>query len=162
VTGHKILRWHDALTRGLFALAWFALAVSCAVFVYGVVARYFFNAPTTWSGEVVGYCLCVMIFAALPELTRQNMHITIDIVPESLPPRYASVLARVNALIATIVCATAGWICAGQAIKQFDRGLMTNAAHPIPRWGFAALIAVGLIGAATHFARQALLRAPQK
>ena len=80
----KIIRLHDAATRALFAVAWLALAVAAAVFVFGVVARYFFNAPTTWSGEVVSYCLAVLIFAALPELTRQNAHIAVDIVPEAL------------------------------------------------------------------------------
>ncbi len=150
----KIFFFHDQATRALFALAWLALAMAGSLFVYGVVMRYFFNAPSTWSGEAVSYCLAVLIFAALPELTRQNAHISVDILPEYLPTRYAQILARVNALIATAACGIAGWIVAGQALKQFDRGLMTNAAHPIPRWGFTALIALGLIGAASHFARQ--------
>ncbi len=150
----KILWLHDEATRVLFALAWLALALAGALFVYSVIARYLFNAPSTWAGEAVSYCLAVLIFAALPELTRQNAHIAVDIVPESLPHRYASVLGRFNALIATVACAMAGWIVTGQAFKQFEQGLLTNAAHPIPRWGFTALIALGLIGAASHFLRQ--------
>jgi len=150
-----LLRLHDAGTRALFALAWLALAFAGVLFVYGVVTRYFFNSPSTWAGEGVSYCLAVLIFAALPELTRERAHIAVDIVPESLPKRYADLLGRANALVATVVCGGAGWIVAGQALKQFDRGIMTNAANPIPKWGFTALIAIGFIGAATHFLRQA-------
>jgi len=160
--GQKLLYLHDQATRALFALAWLALAVAGTLFVYGVIARYFFNSPSTWAGEAVSYCLAVLVFASLPELTRQKAHIAVDIVPESLPKRYANILGRLNALVATVVCATAGWIAAGQAIKQFERGLMTNAANPIPRWGFTALIALGLIGAASHFIRQALEKDPQQ
>lgn len=154
--GQQLLRLHDAATRALFALAWLALACAGALFVYGVVARYFFNSPSTWAGEAVSYCLVVIIFAALPELTRENAHIAVDIVPDSLPAQFGDILGRLNAFIATIVCVGAGWIAAGQALKQFERGVMTNAANPIPKWGFTALIAVGLLGAASHFIRQAL------
>jgi len=62
-----LLRLHDAATRALFALAWLALAFAGILFVYGVVARYFFNSPSTWAGEGVSYCLAVLIFAALPD-----------------------------------------------------------------------------------------------
>jgi len=158
----KLLRLHDAATRALFALAWLALALAGVLFVYGVVARYFFNSPSTWAGEGVSYCLAVLIFAALPELTRESAHIAVDIVPESLSPRYADWLGRFNALIATVVCGFAGWIIAGQALKQLERGVMTNAANPIPKWGFTALIAVGFIGAATYFLRQAFEKKHQE
>jgi C4-dicarboxylate transporter DctQ subunit len=150
----RLARLHDASSRALFALAGLALAAAVFLYVFEVVARYLFDAPTTWSGEAVQYALAVMIFCGLPEMTRRKAHVAIDMVPEALTGGAALWLGRFNRAVATVASATAGWIVAREALKQFERGLMTNAANPIPRWWITALIALGLLSAALHFARQ--------
>ncbi|MEM9013085.1 MAG: TRAP transporter small permease [Pseudomonadota bacterium] len=151
----RLGRWHDASSRWLFRLAGAALLLAVALYVFEVVARYLFDAPTTWSGEAVQYALAVLIFGALPDVTRRGAHVAIDIVPEALPPGARHWLGRANHLIGATATAVAGGIVAGEALRQFERGLMTNAAHPIPRWWLTALIALGLISAALHFLRHA-------
>ncbi|MEM8589189.1 MAG: TRAP transporter small permease [Pseudomonadota bacterium] len=130
------------------------------LYVFEVVMRYGFGAPTTWSGEAVQYALAVLIFCALPDSTRRNAHVAIDIVPEALPPALSIWFARFTALIAAVACGVAGWIIAGEALRQLDRGLMTNAANPIPRWWITAVIALGFASAALHFLRQTAHRRP--
>lgn len=152
--------WHDATSRGLFALAAAALCLVVALYAFEVVARYFFDAPTTWSGEAVQYSLAVLLFCALPDVTRRAAHVAIDIVPETLSEGKRRKLALANNLVATCVTAFAGWIAAGEAITQFDRGLLTNAAHPIPRWWLTATIAIGLFSASVHFLRHGLDQKP--
>lgn len=154
----RLAQWHDASSRWLFGLAGAALLLAVALYAFEVVARYLFDAPTTWSGEAVQYALAILIFCALPDVTRRAAHIAIDIVPESLPDAARMTLARVNACIASLATGTAAWIVTGEALRQFDRGLMTNAAHPIPRWWITALIALGLGSAALHFLRHTLER----
>jgi len=152
---HRLGDIHDRSSRWLFTLAGGALCLAVALYVFEVVMRYGFNAPTTWSVEAVQYALAVLIFCALPDITRRNAHITIDIVPEALPPHISVWLGRATALLAALACGVAGWIVAGEAIRQFDKGLMTNAANPIPRWWITAVIALGFSSAALHFLRQA-------
>lgn len=149
-----LLATHTGLARALFVLASIALIAATSLFVFEVFSRYIFDAPTAWSSEYVRYCLVAIIFCALPEITRQNGHIAIEIVPDMLPERAAHWLGPFNLLVATIVSGFASWIVLLEAIKQFDRGLMTNAAFPIPRYFLTALIALGLFGAATFFFRQ--------
>lgn len=151
---HRLADFHDATSRWLFALAGGALCLAVALYVFEVVMRYGFGAPTTWSGEAVQYALAVLIFCALPDITRRNAHVAIDILPEMLPPRPRFWLGRVTALLAASACAIAGWIIAGEAARQFERGLMTNAANPIPRWWITAVIALGFASAALHFLRE--------
>lgn len=146
---------HDATSRWLFALAGGALCLAVSLYVFEVVMRYGFGAPTTWSGEAVRYALAVLIFCALPDVTRRNAHVAIDILPAALPPGPSLWLTRFAALIAAGACATAGWIVAGESLRQFDRGLMTNAANPIPRWWITAVIALGFASASLHFLRHA-------
>lgn len=146
---------HDANSRALFLVAGAALALAVFLYLFEVTARYFFSAPTTWSGEVVQYCLSAIIFLALPEITRRQSHIVIDLVPAALSGRPALLLSRINGVVAGSACAVAGGIVAFEAQKQFTRGLLTNAAHPIPRWWITTIIAAGLLSAALHFLRTA-------
>ncbi|MEO0389867.1 MAG: TRAP transporter small permease [Pseudomonadota bacterium] len=153
-----LLRLHDTSSRWLFRLAGAALLLAVALYAFEVVARYAFNAPTTWSGEAVQYALAVLIFCALPDVTRRAAHVAIDIVPEALPPKGRAILGRINNLVGAAACGVSAWIVAGEAWRQFERGLLTNAANPIPRWWITALIAVGLASAALHFVRHAAER----
>ncbi|WP_217358730.1 TRAP transporter small permease [Thalassococcus sp. S3] len=144
---------HDQTSRWLFRLAGGGLLLAVVLYVFEVIARYVFNAPTTWSGETVQYALAILIFCALPDITRRSAHVAIDILPETLGPRASIWLARFNHLVGALATGAAGWIVAGEALRQFERGLMTNAAHPIPRWWITAVIALGLASAALHFLR---------
>lgn len=155
---NRLAEFHDATSRWLFALAGAALCLAVMLYVFEVAMRYGFGAPTTWSGEAVQYALAVLIFCALPEITRRKAHVAIDILPEALPPRTGLWLARITAVLAAGACALAGWIIAGEAVRQFDRGLMTNAANPIPRWWITAVIALGFTSTALHFLRQSTER----
>lgn len=154
----RLAEWHDTSSRWLFALAGAALMAIVALYVFEVVMRYAFTAPTTWSGEAVQYALAVLLFFGLPEVTRRGAHVAIEIVPETLPPRAARVLGRINAALGAGACAVAGWIVTGEAVSQAERGLMTNAANPIPRWWITAVIALGFASAALHFLRAASAR----
>lgn len=156
----KLPRLHDVSSQALFALAGLALVGATSLYLFEVAARYLFNAPTTWSLEAVQYALSVLIFGALPEITKRSAHVAIDIVPTTLPARWASPLSRVNHLAGMLACSLAAWIVAMEAFKQLDRGLLTNAAHPIPRWWITGMIAVGLFSSAIHFARHAIDREP--
>lgn len=151
-------QWHDESSRWLFRLAGAALLLAVALYAFEVVARYLFDAPTTWSGELVQYALAVLIFCALPDVTRRSAHVAIDIVPEALPENARDVLGKFNALLAASATGFAAWIVAGESLRQFERGLMTNAANPIPRWWITAFIALGLASAALHFLRYVIGR----
>ena len=153
-----LARLHDVSSRGLFVMAGLALCLACGLYLYEVGARYFFNAPTTWTNEAVQYCLALLIFLALPDVSRRLAHIAIDVVPDSLPPRFAAPLGRFNNLLAFAACGLTCWIVGEEAVKQLERGVLTNAAHPIPRWMITAVLALGLGSAALHFLRHGLRR----
>jgi TRAP-type C4-dicarboxylate transport system permease small subunit len=151
-------QWHDESSRWLFRLAGAAMLLAVALYAFEVVARYLFDAPTTWSGEAVQYALAILIFCALPDVTRRSAHVAIDIVPEAWPANARDILGRINALLAALATGLAGWIVAGESLRQFEKGLMTNAANPIPRWWITAFIALGLTSAALHFLRHVIGR----
>lgn len=147
---------HDLSSRALFGVAGAVLVACAGLYVLEVVLRYFLNAPTTWSGELVEYGLLTIIFLSLPEVTRTKFHITMDLVSQSLPPRLAAVLGTVNPVAAGLVCLVASYFIGNEALRQFHRNVLTNAANPIPRWWLTAIICLGLFSAAVHLLRNAI------
>ncbi len=154
--------FHDQSSRLFFTMAGIALTIIVLLYLFEVTARYGFNAPTTWSSEVIQYCLSVVIFLALPEVTRRSSHVAIDILPSLTRGWVLATFNRLGYTIGGLVCLTAGSIAGWEAFRQFERGLMTNAAHPIPRWWITAIVAIGLLSAGIHFFRHWFVRSPKQ
>ncbi|MGR3486293.1 MAG: TRAP transporter small permease [Paracoccaceae bacterium] len=145
----------DAACAALFALAMAATAAMAGLYLWEVVARYGFGAPTIWTADAVGYALAVAVFAALPEVTRRRAHVAVDILPAALPAMGRRALVRATDAAGGLAAGAAGWIATGEAWRQLERGLMTNAAVPVPRWPITATIALGLVLAALVLLRDA-------
>ena len=145
----------DAAAAALFVLAGAALVAMAGFYLWEVVARYGFGAPTIWTADAVGYALAATVFAALPEVTRRRAHIAVDIVPAALPAHARRRAVRLTDAAAGLAAGGAGGIAAREAWRQLERGLMTNAAVPVPRSPITAVIALGLILAALILLRSA-------
>jgi TRAP-type C4-dicarboxylate transport system permease small subunit len=146
---------HDAVTRaGFLGAAGCLVVLSCAYF-YEVVARYFFGAPTFWASALVSYALCAMVFMAMPELTRQRIHIVINMLLDWLSPAKANRLRRVLSLAAGAVCMLAAWFSVDATISQYQQGIQTLAAWPIDKWTVSSFIVYGMLSTSIYFLRQA-------
>lgn len=148
----KAVRYHQLLTRGMFVLSMTSLLLFTIMFNIEVALRYFFNAPTTWSQDVIGIATLVVIFLGLPYVTMKRSHITIDFLVESLKPQVSIFLGTVARIITVFVLLYSAYIVGGEAMKQFSRGTMTASSLPIPKWPLLAFMVVGLISSAIHVA----------
>ncbi|MBN9888916.1 TRAP transporter small permease [Salipiger abyssi] len=153
--GQSLLKLHDALSKGAFILGSAALAVIVASFAYEVVMRYFFNAPTRWASDLVSFLLLTSVFLAAPWLTREGGHVSITLLPDLLPAKWARRVIAAGFLVAAIVCFWAGWIVSGEVRILFERGTRTLSAVSVPKWWFTALILFGFINSAFYFLRRA-------
>lgn len=79
---------HDLLSRLMFMAALVILSIMIVAYCYGGISL-FFEPPTIWASPLVSYGLCASIFLALPDLTRQSAHITVDLSESMLPPAVA-------------------------------------------------------------------------
>ena len=75
--------------------------IAAAVFG-GVVMRYVFNAPLEWQEELPKFAMVWMTFLGAVFVYRKREHIVLDMLPNALPPRLASLMQ----LIITIASAT--------------------------------------------------------
>jgi TRAP-type C4-dicarboxylate transport system permease small subunit len=146
--------FHDRLTKAGFALATVFIGVIAASFVYEVVARYFFNAPTAWSYAVGEYVLCAAIFLSAPEQARRGAHISITLIAEKLDPERARRLRLCISLIAAAACCVAAWITGAETLRQFEQDVTTLTSFPVPKWWISIFIFYGFLSSAIHFLRQ--------
>lgn len=151
---------HDAVSRASFVAAATLLAAIALSFSYEVVARYLFNAPTSWANALVSYLLCGAIFLAVPELTRRRSHIAINLLLERIAPNRARVLQKGILVLAAAACLFAAWFSGNETLSQYAQGIQTISAYPIPKWWVSIFIPYGLLSAGLHFLRQ-LLATPQ-
>jgi TRAP-type C4-dicarboxylate transport system permease small subunit len=147
-------RAHDRLTHAGFVLAAVLVAAIAASFCYEVVVRYFFNAPTSWTYDLGSYLLCAVIFLSMPELTRRRAHVSINLIPERLPPHPALVLRIGIGLLATVACLAATWITGNETWRQYMQGVSTISSFSIPKWWVSILIPYGMLSSAVYFLRQ--------
>lgn len=157
-----LARVHDGVTRAGFLLGGVTLCGIVLCFWLEVIARYFFNSPTLWSGAMVAYLLCLSISLATPELARTHGHIAITVLPERLGPAARAVYDRLLALVTGAVCAVAGWICVQESLRQFHYHTTTAMGLDIPKVWVSSFIAYAMISAALYFLRHAFSRSTSR
>ena len=99
----------------------FLIAVHGAIFVLvvlGVVLRYAFNDPLTWSEEVIVGLFTWMVFIAAAAAVRTHMHIRIDVMaPVYANPRMAW-LNAVTVLAGVAIIVVMIYACARQVLQE--------------------------------------------
>jgi TRAP-type C4-dicarboxylate transport system permease small subunit len=153
-------RVHDLITQAGFILAAIALVGIILAFIYEVVARYFFNAPTEWANPWSTYALCAMIFLAMPELTRLQSHVAISILMQRATGPQAAALRVFIRLCAVFACFLAAFISAEEAWQQYLQTIWTITQYPIPKWMVTIFIPYGMFSSGLYFLRQLLCNQP--
>lgn len=149
-----LFRAHDAVTIAGNYLAIALLVLICACFSFEVTARYVFNAPTTWANSMVSYFLCATIFLSVPNLTRLNEHVTINILMDALPERLRAGFDISLRAVAAFMCFFAAWFCASESFNQYLGEIETILEWPVPKWMVSGFIPYGFLSSGLYFLRQ--------
>lgn len=152
-------RWlaaaHDGISIAGFYCAVVCLAVIMGAYIYEVAARYFFSAPSWWVSSVVSYMLIYIVFLAMPELTRQRVHIFISVFLDVMHPARATMVMRTIYVIAGLACIMGAIFSLDASYKQYVRGISTVTEWRVPKWLVSAAIPYGLFFAGLHYLRHA-------
>ena len=156
----RLYRLHDRITSVGFAGGAASVALIAACFWYEVIARYFFNAPTTWAYDVASFALCPTIFLSVPEMTRRNAHVVVSYLVDAMSLRVRVPLTRVLLLAGAVVCLMCAWITGAETWRQYALGVETITALPVSKWWVSIFITYGLLNSSLHFLRQFFGAAP--
>lgn len=146
-------RIHDAISTAGFSAAVILLAVIACSFTYEVTARYFFNAPTEWASPLVSYSLVAAIFLAMPELTRQGAHMSLNLLADALSYSKGVAMGRISRVLAAAACLLAAWFCADETLNQLKLNIWTSPPFSIPKWIISVWLPYGFLSSGLHFLR---------
>lgn len=155
-----IVKIHDHITQIGFYLGCIALAGIVLCFWIEVVARYFLNAPTLWSGSVIAYLLCISVSLAMPELARKNEHIAITLFIDSLKPMAKLRFNRFIKLISFFICLSVAYIMVEENLRQLNNNITTTMGLIIPKYWVSIFISYAFINTSLYFLRQLFSRKP--
>lgn len=154
--------WPRVFNEVTRAGAWVAGASLCAIvvaYMFEIIARSLFDAPTRWVADTVSYLMCAAVFLALPRVTAARAHISVTLLLDRLPGRWAVGGARVIALAGAVVCLVVGCGAAIETHRQWVAGIETVATVPIAKAYLSACIAFGFTLSGLCFGAAALRRA---
>lgn len=111
----RMLRILCALPVGLMVVLTFA----------DVFARYLFAKPIRGSIEIIAFAMALVIFAALPLVTRRRGHVTVSLIDGLLHGRARRIKAVVCDAIGTAALALLAWRLWAHALDDLESGART-------------------------------------
>lgn len=103
--------------RAAAAVTWVLRVASAAILASmvlltstDVVLRYWFNSSIRGAYEITQLLLAMLIFAALPLVSRDDQHVVVDLLSGVLGARVKRILAAFAQLVCTIVFSGFGWL----------------------------------------------------
>lgn len=144
-------RWLGRAAEAGAMLGALCIGAMALFYTAEVAARYFFNSPLNWSGDVSSYLLLACVFLVLPKVTLDAGHVAVSFVQERMGPvmrqRYERILSRLTG----VFCLITAYFVAAESLRQFREGVLTSQATQISKWWLSALACLGLTLAAIHF-----------
>ncbi len=147
-----LLRLHGLITDLGYLLAALGLAGMGFLYCMEVVFRYFLNAPTRWSLEVITYLMLIITFLAIPHAVRAGMHIAVTLLADLYPRQAKHILKAMNA-IGVLLCGFIAYISLIENVSQYQGSIETIGNIPIPKWWMSVFITYGFANSALWYAR---------
>lgn len=154
----RVGRFLDLLTKISYHISGLALAGILCLVVNEVFMRYFFNAPTTWAGDMNQWLFALATMLALPEITRVKGNVAITIILERMPQGRREIHEMILSIISALACLLAVYISGHEVMRQFSMGITTNWIYPVPKWWVSGAIPVGFFLSSLQFLRLGLFR----
>lgn len=142
---HTLVRAFSALNLALGKLVAPISLVITALVLMEVLARYFFNAPTTWSNEVDQYLLCALVMLGGGYTLRNMAHTRVDIIYIRFTDRNIAWIEVLTAVLVMIFTLPMIYYGGKLAIEAMISGQTSVSAARLPLWPSMATVPLGAI-----------------
>lgn len=133
-----------AINRALFKAAVWIMAVVVPVMLYEVIARYFFNAPTTWGMELAVLLFGPYFLLGGPYLLHLKGHVALDVVRQRLSPLWQRRMDLVNYPMIVIFCAILLYFSVPSAWSSWEYKETSFSAWNPPVWPIKVFVPLAL------------------
>ena len=150
----RLVRLLDRITYVGYTVSGLLLLLIMTAYLAEIFLRYVLGSPTVWSIDLVSYALAAMVSMAAPELARNNMHISISLVPDSIKNvRLRENYVRTLTFFSAAVIGYVVYVTGGETYKLFQQDILTVGTFVIPKWWVSVFIPVGLFLTAAQYLR---------
>lgn len=137
-------RWNGRVTTWLARIAASILAVLCVTTFADVVARYFLNAPFTFTVEATELAMGLIVYLGVGLVTHENEHVSADVVTSRLPHGLRAAVGLATNVLALAFLAVMVWRVWLRAADLLAKGDITQIWR-IPIWPVAFAMAFGAV-----------------
>ncbi len=133
----------DIVFKFIRVLLGAALLLSVLLICANAFGRYVLHAPIIWAEEVLGYVLVWIVYLGAVDVTRDDSHLSMDLITQSLKPSWRLPVVLLRNLVFLAVCALIVYQAIG-SISQFGyysqiAGLPMNVLHTVIPVSFALM-----------------------
>ncbi len=90
-------------------LAALFIALMAVLIFIEVIMRYVFNSPTTWTEEIVGYCLQIAAFIGAAYVLEKRRHIRVSILLDKVSEKMRTLLLMLSDVLGFFFCSVIFW-----------------------------------------------------
>lgn len=141
-------RLDDAIAMIDRLLAFIAALMMLATMVIvsaDVLLRYLFNAPLSWSYDLIGlYLMAGIFFLLLSDTFRMGGHIGVDIVQQALPRAARHVMLGLGDILSIAVFGPIVWIGLNRTQASLEAGEVLAGLISWPVWVSYAFVPLGM------------------
>jgi C4-dicarboxylate transporter DctQ subunit len=105
-----------------------------AVAFFGVVMRYIFQAPPSWTEEVCIYMIIWAVFISASTLAEEKGHVGATLIIERLPVQFRRFVAIFNGFVCLFFCSIISWYGSQIVWQTYACGQKSSTALRFPLW----------------------------
>lgn len=140
----------SAVDRWITFISWLAAAVGAGVVLlmmlvvsYSVVNRYLLGTPVTWTDELSGYLVVVLVMLGAGDALRRGDHISVDLISSKLSPGGRR-LADIWGNLMVLVFSTALLISSKETLDySIGFGILSEGYLEVPMWVPQSFLVLG-------------------
>jgi TRAP-type C4-dicarboxylate transport system permease small subunit len=137
---HPLDKTLSSISRGISWFGGLILMGIVVLIVIDVTLRYVFNRPFSFSIEVIGIALVVVVFASILLCTASRGHLVIDVLVSRFSPRGQAITDAVMHFLSIGVCIIIAWRSIVYAVYLSEIGYVSTLLK-MPLYPFSLFIA---------------------
>ena len=116
--------------------------IMCSV-CYEVIARYFFNSPTTWVVEICSIILLFTPFLVGAWVLRKDGHVKMDLILDQFDQKNQALIKAITSIVAGIACLILVYYGTKLAWDFYKTNYFTNTLLRLPKSPILSIIPLG-------------------
>ena len=134
----------DLVDTALMSVGCLMLFLLMMVVVADVSLRYLFNAPLTWSFEIISsYLMPGLFFLSASHTLKAHAHVCVDILHNYVGRSTRYVFEAIGSVLAAPVFALATVVSAQNTWKDFQSGAASSSGMELPTWTVSLMLPLG-------------------